>query len=85
MGELFTNGQTYNATLYGGIQINWIIYVAVLEETKRRAILMQESLTMLITRKHDEKITGYMMNTVSFISGDWKLINDCRPEIETSF
>ena len=41
--------------------MNWIIYVVVLEETRRGA--MQENHTMLITRKQVEKVTGYMMNT----------------------
>ena len=50
-----------NASLYGGIKMNWIIYVVVLEETRRGA--MQENHTMLITRKQVEKVTGYMMNT----------------------
>ena len=42
---------------------------------------MQENHTILITCKHVKKITGYMMN----ISGDWKLINNRRPEVKTGF
>jgi len=46
---------------------------------------MQENHTILTTRKHDEKDNRLHDEYCLYISGDWRLINDLRPEIETCF
>ena len=46
---------------------------------------MQENHTILITRKHDEKDHRLHDEYRLYISGELKLINECRPEIETGF
>jgi len=46
---------------------------------------MQENLTILLTSKHDKKDHKLHDEYLLYMPGDWKLINNHRPEIKTGF